>query len=90
MFWEQYLGLRGKLGLALAAALAAVVLTVLLLLLNPWASVLVAVTLAGCALQTLGLLGLLGVPLSAVTAVLTVLGVGIAAQPCLHICLVSS
>lgn len=89
LFWEQYLNLRGNLGLALAAALAAVALTVLIILLNIWAAILIALSLAGCALQTLGLLGLLGIPLSAVTAVLSVLGVGIAAQPCLHVTLVS-
>jgi patched 1 protein len=89
LFWEQYLGLRSGLGLALAAALGSVAFTVLILLLNLWGAILVAISLAGCALQSLGLLGLLGIPLSAVTAVLTVLGVGIAAQPCLHVCLVS-
>jgi patched 1 protein len=90
LFWEQYLSLRGNLGLALAAGFGAVALTVLILLFNVWGAVLIAFSLAGCALQTLGLLGILGIPLSAVTAVLTVLGVGIAAQPCLHITLVSN
>jgi patched 1 len=89
VFWEQYLGLRQSLGVALVAALAWVGITILALLLNPWMALLVAASLAGCVLQVLGLLGALGIPLSAITGVLTVLGIGIAAQPCLHISLVS-
>ncbi|XP_059471270.1 protein patched [Neocloeon triangulifer] len=87
MFWEQYLGLRQSLAVALVVALAAVSITILALLLNPWMVLLVAITLASCALQVLGMLGAFGIPLSAVTGVITVLGVGIAAQPCLHISL---
>jgi patched 1 len=89
VFWEQYLGLRQSLGVALVAALAWVAVTILALLLNPWMALLVAATLASCVLQVLGMLGALGVPLNAITGVLTVLGIGITAQPCLHISLVS-
>nr|CAD7410068.1 unnamed protein product [Timema poppensis] len=65
LFWEQYLGLRQSLGLALLCALGAVFLVVSVLLLSLWAATLVVGALAAIVLQLLGLMGVLGIKLSA-------------------------
>ncbi|XP_023246970.1 protein patched [Copidosoma floridanum] len=87
MFWEQYIDLRSCLGLALLAALGASLFVVGLLLLNLWAAILVGTSLAGVVLQLFGFMGLCGIKLSAVTAVLLVVSVGIAVHFTVHICL---
>lgn len=87
LFWEQYIGLRWALGLALASALGAVFVVLSILLLNLWAAILVVITLAGMVLQLLGLMGILGVKLSAVPAVLLIVAVGIGVHFSVHICL---
>ncbi|KAJ1530653.1 hypothetical protein ONE63_005525 [Megalurothrips usitatus] len=87
LFWEQYIGLRWALGLALASALGAVFVVLSILLLNLWAAILVVITLAGMVLQLLGLMGILGVKLSAVPAVLLIVAVGIGVHFTVHICL---
>nr|CAD7262461.1 unnamed protein product [Timema shepardi] len=87
LFWEQYLGLRQSLGLALLCALGAVFLVVSVLLLSLWAATLVVGALAAIVLQLLGLMGVLGIKLSAVPAVLLVVAVGIGVHFTLHICL---
>lgn len=88
LFWEQYMGLRSCLGVALLAALGASVVVVGILLLNLWAALLVGTSLAGVVLQLLGIMGLCGIKLSAVSAVLLVVSVGIAVHFTVHICLV--
>lgn len=88
LFWEQYMGLRSRLGIALLAALGASVAVVGILLLNFWAALLVGTSLAGVVLQLLGIMGLCGIKLSAVPAVLLVVSVGIAVHFTVHICLV--
>ncbi|XP_046629599.1 protein patched isoform X1 [Neodiprion virginianus] len=87
LYWEQYMGLRGCLGIALLAALGASVAVVGVLLLNLWAALLVGTSLAGVVLQLLGIMGLCGIKLSAVPAVLLVVSVGIAVHFTVHICL---
>lgn len=89
LFWEQYLGLRRGLALALAAALSAAFLLAAALLLNLWAALLVVLSLAAVVLQLLGLMGAVGMQLSAVPAVLLVVAVGIATHFTLHLSLVS-
>jgi hypothetical protein len=89
MFWEQYLGLRQSLGLALLCALAAVFLVVAVLLLNLWAATLVVLALAVMVIQLLGVMGVLGIKLSAIPAVLLIVAVGIGVHFTVHICLVS-
>ncbi|XP_052129239.1 protein patched [Frankliniella occidentalis] len=87
LFWEQYVGLRWALGLALASALGAVFVVLSILLLNLWAALLVVITLGGMVLQLLGLMGILGVKLSAVPGVLLIVAVGIGVHFTVHICL---
>lgn len=88
LFWEQYLGLRQSLGLALLCALAAVFLVVAVLLLNLWAATLVVLALAAIVIQLLGVMGVLGIKLSAIPAVLLIAAVGIGVHFTVHICLV--
>ncbi|KAL0278830.1 UNVERIFIED_CONTAM: hypothetical protein PYX00_000524 [Menopon gallinae] len=87
VFWEQYLGLRQSLGLALISALFAVFVVVVVLLLNIWAAVLVTLSLASMVLQLLGLMGIIGIKLSAISAVLLIVAVGIGVHFTVHICL---
>ncbi|XP_021939583.1 protein patched isoform X2 [Zootermopsis nevadensis] len=87
LFWEQYLGLRQSLGLALLCALSAVFLVVSVLLLNLWAATLVVLALAAMVIQLLGVMGVLGIKLSAVPAVLLIVAVGIGVHFTIHICL---
>lgn len=88
LFWEQYMHLRSILGTALLIALGVSAAVVGILLLNVWAAVLVATSLAGGVLQLFGLMGFIGMKLSAVPAVLLVVSVGIAVHFNVHICLV--
>ncbi|XP_067002180.1 protein patched [Anabrus simplex] len=87
LFWEQYLGLRQSLGLALFCALLAVFLVIAILLLNFWAAALVVFSLAAMVLQLLGIMGVLGIKLSAIPAVLLIVAVGIGVHFTVHICL---
>ena len=89
LFWEQYLGLRESLILALGCALIGVFLVVSILLLNCWAGLLVALTLASIVIQLLGIMGFLGIKLSAIPAVLLIVAVGIGVHFTVHICVVS-
>merc|ERR1719195_36748 len=86
-FWEQYIGLRFYLLLALAAALAAVFAVVAVLLMSPWAAALIIFTTASIVGQLGGALGILGIKLSAVPAVILILGVGLGVEFSLHILL---
>lgn len=89
LFWEQYMGLRYSLGIALLLALGLSVTAVGFLLLNIWATLLVGTSLVAVILQLLGIMGLFDIKLSAVTAVLLVISVGITIHFTAHICLVS-
>jgi patched 1 protein len=89
LFWEQYLGLRQSLGLALLCALVAVFLVMAVLLLNLWAATLVVLALTAMVMQLLGVIGILGIKLSAIPAVLLIVAVGIGVHFIVHICLVS-
>ncbi|XP_043528023.1 protein patched-like [Frieseomelitta varia] len=87
LFWEQYMDLRNCLGISLLVALAASVAVVGILLLNPWAALLVGTSLAAVVLQLFGIMGLWDIKLSAVPAVLLVVSVGISVHFTVHICL---
>merc|ERR1740123_1939145 len=84
-FWEQYIGLRWWLLLALAAALSAVFTVVSLLLCSPWAGGLTVLVLSCITGQLFGALGLLGIKLSAVPAVILILAVGVGVEFTVHI-----
>jgi len=84
-FWEQYIGLRFYLLLALAAALTAVFVVVSILLMSPWAAALILVILSSIIGQLFGALGILGIKLSAVPAVILILAVGLGVEFTIHI-----
>ena len=87
-FWEQYIGLRFYLFLALAAALAAVFLVISILLVSPWAAAIIIFIISNIVAQLFGALGIFGIKLSAVPAVIIILAIGIGVEFTLHILLV--
>lgn len=86
-FWEQYLGLRFYLTLALASVFAVTFLVISVLLVNPWAATLVVVFLAAMVLELFGFMGLVGIRLSAVPAVVLIVTVGIGMEFIGHVLL---
>jgi len=84
-FWEQYLGLRFYLMLALAASLAAVFVVISVLLMSPWPAFIVLLILGSIIGQLFGALGILGIKLSAVPAVILIVAVGIGMEFSIHI-----
>lgn len=88
IFWEQYMTLRSSLALILACALLAALVLVSLLLLSVWAAVLVIVTVLASLAQIFGAMTLLGIKLSAIPAVILILGVGMMLCFNVHISLV--
>ncbi|GAB6028772.1 hypothetical protein CHUAL_004588 [Chamberlinius hualienensis] len=84
-FWEQYLGLRFYLTLALGSVLAATFLVVSVLLLNPWAATVMVVFLATMVIELFGFMGFMGIRLSAVPAVILIITVGIGMEFVGHI-----
>ncbi|XP_017867953.1 PREDICTED: protein patched [Drosophila arizonae] len=76
IFWEQYMTLRSSLALILACALLAALVLVSLLLLSVSAAILVIVTVLASLAQIFGAMTLLGIKLSAIPAVIVILGVG--------------
>ncbi|XP_071455100.1 protein patched [Hetaerina americana] len=87
LFWQQYLGLRGALAAALGAAIAAAWAAAALLLLDAWGALLVASASAATLIQMMGVAATLGVRLSAIPAVLLVIGVGLSARIFLQVSL---
>lgn len=89
LFWEQYLTLRQSLGVAILCALAAVFVTISVLLVNLWTAVMVTVAVAALVFQLIGFMGIIGIKLSAIPAVLLVVSVGIGVHFTANIALVS-
>ncbi|KAF0297177.1 Protein patched [Amphibalanus amphitrite] len=86
-FWEQYVGLRFFLGLALLCVFVAVFLVISVVLMNAWAAGLVVLVIGLTVLQLFGVMGLLGLRLSAVPAVILIMSVGIGVEFTVHILL---
>merc|ERR550525_865992 len=84
-FWEQYLGLRFYLLLALAAAFAAIFVITSVLFMSPWAAAITLVVLGCIVGQLFGAMGILGIKLSAVPAVVLILAIGIGMEFIIHI-----
>uniref|UniRef100_A0A7M4G2E7 Patched 2 n=1 Tax=Crocodylus porosus TaxID=8502 RepID=A0A7M4G2E7_CROPO len=87
LFWEQYLGLRRWLLLALSIALACTFLVCALLLLNPWTAGIIVLVLAMMTVELFGLMGLMGIKLSAVPVVILIASVGIGVEFTVHVAL---
>ena len=89
-FWEQYIGLRFWLGVAVASVLAAVFAAVATVFVNAWLAAVVCVVVASIVVQLFGVMAVLAVHLSAIPAVIIILAVGLGVEFTLHICIVSS
>ncbi|XP_055853785.1 protein patched [Episyrphus balteatus] len=77
IFWEQYMTLRSSLALILLCSLAAAFVLVATLLLSAWAALLVVINVVASLVQIFGAMTLLGIKLSAIPAVILILGVGL-------------
>lgn len=86
-YWEQYVRLRFHLVLALVCVLAATFLVISIILLNPWAAIIIVIVLAMMVVQLFGFMGVIGIRLSAVPAVILIVAVGIGVEFTVHICL---
>ncbi|KAG1667437.1 Protein patched 1 [Nymphon striatum] len=84
-FWEQYIGLRFYLGIALAISLVAVFVVVTVVLLNPWAAIIYVFILASMLVQLFGFMGFIEIKLSAVPAVILVVSVGMSVEFTFHV-----
>ncbi|CAM9779550.1 unnamed protein product [Lampetra fluviatilis] len=87
LFWEQYVGLRHWLLLALSVGLACTFLVCALLLLNPWTAGLLVAVLATMTVELFGMMGLMGIQLSAVPVINLVAFVGMGVEFTMHVTL---
>ncbi|XP_067423864.1 protein patched homolog 2 [Emydura macquarii macquarii] len=87
LFWEQYLGLRHCILLAVGIALACTFLVCAALLLSPWTASIIVAVLAMTTLELFGVMGLLGIELSVIPAVILVASVGIGVEFTVHVAL---
>uniref|UniRef100_A0A8C4PWY8 Patched 2 n=2 Tax=Eptatretus burgeri TaxID=7764 RepID=A0A8C4PWY8_EPTBU len=85
LFWEQYLGLRHWLALAVGLALAAVFFACSVGFASPGTAVLVILVLALTIIELFGSMALLGLRLSAISAVLLVISIGLGAHSSVHL-----
>jgi len=90
LFWEHYLELRWNATYGILCALGIVFCVVALLLLNVWAASLITFSAAVMMVQVLGAFSVLGIKLSAISAVLVIISVGINTHYIAHTCLVST
>ena len=89
LFWDQYMHLRTHLAYALGATGLSIIVIISILLMNIRAVVLILFYLAGIVLQLFGIMGFFNIHLSAVSAVMLVVSVGISVPYSVHFCLVS-
>nr|BBF90244.1 patched protein [Eptatretus burgeri] len=87
LFWEQYVGLRHWLLLALSVALTCTFFVCSLLLFNPWTAGLLVSVLAMMTVELFGMMGLLGIKLSAVPVMNLIASVGVGVECTLHVAL---
>ncbi|XP_043915260.1 protein patched homolog 1 [Protopterus annectens] len=87
LFWEQYVGLRHWLLLAISVVLACTFLVCALFLLNPWTAGIIVMVLALMTVELFGMMGLIGIKLSAVPVVILIASVGIGVEFTVHIAL---
>ncbi|XP_076353489.1 protein patched-like isoform X1 [Tachypleus tridentatus] len=85
VFWEQYIGLRFYLSLALICVLTAIFLVVSVILVNLWAAAIMVAVLAVMVVDLFGLMGILGIRLSAVPAVILIVAAGVGMDFTAHI-----
>ncbi|GCB64590.1 protein patched homolog 1 isoform X1 [Scyliorhinus torazame] len=87
LFWEQYIGLRHWLLLAISVVLACTFLVCALFLLNPWTAGIIVLVLALMTVELFGMMGLIGIKLSAVPVVILIASVGIGVEFTVHVAL---
>uniref|UniRef100_A0A8C8RZ40 SSD domain-containing protein n=1 Tax=Pelusios castaneus TaxID=367368 RepID=A0A8C8RZ40_9SAUR len=87
LFWEQYIGLRRCILLAVGIALACTFLVCAGFLLSPWTAGIIVAVLAMTTVELFGIMGLLGIELSVIPAVILVASVGIGVEFTVHVAL---
>eukprot|EP00057_Strongylocentrotus_purpuratus_P022786 XP_011677260.1 PREDICTED: protein patched homolog 1 isoform X1 [Strongylocentrotus purpuratus] len=85
-FWEQYIHLRFYLALSLVSLLGASFIIITLMLVNPWASLILIFVLGMITVELFGFMGLIGLKLSAIPAATLIVSVGIGVEFTLHTC----
>ncbi|XP_072172750.1 protein patched homolog 1-like [Diadema setosum] len=85
-FWEQYIHLRFYLALSLVSLLGASFIIITLMLVNPWASLILVFVLGMITVELFGFMGLIGLKLSAIPAATLIVSVGIGVEFTLHTC----
>lgn len=89
LFWEHYLQLRLNTTYGILCALGIVFCVVALLLLNVWAASLITMSVAVMTVEILAAFSIMGMKLSAISAVLVIIAIGINTHYVVHTCLVS-
>lgn len=88
-YWEQYLGLRFYMIIALMAVLIGIFVTTLVLTCSLWTPVIIVAHLIINVLILFGFIGWIGIKLSALPAVILIVSIGISLNPLIHITIVS-
>ncbi|XP_068677208.1 uncharacterized protein [Montipora foliosa] len=86
-FWEQYIGLREQILLAIGISLGVSFVVVSAMLFNIWAAAVIVFTLTMITVELYGFMGLVGIQLSAVPAVTLILSVGVGVEFTVHMCM---
>ncbi|XP_068727610.1 protein patched homolog 1-like isoform X2 [Montipora capricornis] len=86
-FWEQYIGLREQILLAIGISLGVSFVVVSAMLFNIWAAAVIVFTLTMITVELYGFMGLAGIQLSAVPAVTLILSVGVGVEFTVHMCM---
>ncbi|OTF71663.1 patched-like protein, partial [Euroglyphus maynei] len=84
-YWEQYLGLRFYMIIALLAVLIGIFFTTLILTCTLWTPVIIIAHLIINVLILFGFIGWIGIKLSALPAVILIVSIGISLNPLIHI-----
>ncbi|KAJ8039814.1 Protein patched-like 1 [Holothuria leucospilota] len=85
-FWEQYLNLRHYLMMSLACVLGGTFVIITLMLINPWAAIILVFVLGMLLVQLFGFMGLIGLKLSAIPVATLIISVGVGVEFTVHVC----
>ena len=85
IFFEQYLYIESVAWLDIGLALGGILVVTLLLLRNPWLSILIIVTVAMIEVGLVGAMAIWDISLNAVSVVNMVMAIGISVEFCVHI-----
>ncbi|XP_071837181.1 protein patched homolog 1-like isoform X2 [Apostichopus japonicus] len=85
-FWEQYLNLRQYLLMSMACVFGGTFIVITILLINPWAALIMVFVLGMITVELFGFMGLIGLKLSAIPVVTLIISVGVGVEFTLHVC----